>query len=146
MTTKTSLFRSELTAEVFNGRSRGHLPGLTGVQIVTISPEGVESRMVVRREVMAPNGFLHAASVIALADTSCGYGCIALLPQGASGFTTIELKSNFVGTAREGAVACRAWPVHLGRTTQVWDAVGTVVGGGTPTALFRCTQMVLWPR
>ena len=146
MTTKTSLFRSELTAEVFNGRSRGHLPGLTGVQIVTISPEGVESRMVVRREVMAPNGYLHAASVIALADTSCGYGCIALLPEGASGFTTIELKSNFLGTAREGAIACRARPVHLGRTTQVWDAEVTLEGAASRIALFRCTQMVLWPK
>jgi uncharacterized protein (TIGR00369 family) len=146
MTTKTSSYRPELTAEVFNARSKGHLPGLVGLEIVTISADGVQSRLAVRPEVMAPNGFLHAASVIALADTSCGYGCIALLPQGASGFTTIELKSNFVGTAREGAIACRAWPVHLGRTTQVWDAEVTLEGGGTRIALFRCTQMVLWPR
>jgi len=100
----------------------------------------------VRKEVMAPNGFLHAASVIALADTSCGYGCVALLPEGARGFTTIELKSNFVGTAREGAIYCRATPVHVGRTTQVWDAVVTVEGTDTRIALFRCTQMVLWPK
>ena len=84
--------------------------------------------MAVRLEVMAPNGFLHAASVVALADTSCGYGCVAHLPEGASGFTTIELKANFLGTAREGAIACRATPVHLGRTTQVWDAVVTLEG------------------
>jgi len=146
MTTRTSVYRSELTAEVFNGRSRGHLPGLAGVEIIRISADGVESRLPVRREVMAPNGFLHAASVIALADTSCGYGCIALLPEGASGFTTIELKSNFLGTARDGAIACRAWPVHLGRTTQVWDAEVTVEGGAARIALFRCTQMVLWPK
>jgi uncharacterized protein (TIGR00369 family) len=146
MTTRTSSYRSELTAEVFNARSKGHLPGLVGLEIVKISAEGVESRLPVRPEVMAPNGFLHAASVIALADTSCGYGCIAMLPQGASGFTTIELKSNFLGTAREGAIACRAWPVHLGRTTQVWDAEVTVEGGGARIALFRCTQMVLWTK
>ena len=145
MTTKTSSFRPELTAEVFNGRSRGHLPGLTGVEILKVSEEGVESRMAVRREVMAPNGFLHAASIIALADTSCGYGCIALLPEGASGFTTIELKSNFLGTARDGAILCRATPVHLGRTTQVWDAAVSAEGAGR-IALFRCTQMVLWPK
>jgi uncharacterized protein (TIGR00369 family) len=102
--------------------------------------------MAVRREVMAPNGFLHAASVIALADTSCGYGCVAHLPQGASGFTTIELKSNFLGTARDGAILCRARPVHLGRTTQVWDAEVAVEGSGAKIALFRCTQMVLWPK
>lgn len=146
MTTKTSWFRSELTAEVFNGRSRGHLPGLTGVEILRVAAEGVESRMAVRREVMAPNGFLHAASVIALADTSCGYGCITLLPEGASGFTTIELKTNFLGTARDGIIVCRATPVHLGRTTQVWDATVTVEGTEMRIALFRCTQMVLWPK
>lgn len=146
MTTRTPFFRPELTAQVFNARSKGHLPGLLGVEIVKISADGVDSRLRVRSEVMAPNSFLHAASVIALADTSCGYGCVALLPEGASGFTTIELKANFLGTAREGTIACRAWPVHLGRTTQVWDAEVAVEGSGARIALFRCTQMVLWPK
>lgn len=133
-----------LTREYFNRFGQGHLPGHLGVEIVTVSPKTVESRMVVRPDVMAPNGFLHAASVIALADTSCGYGCLATLPEGAKGFTTIELKANFLGTAREGAIACRATPVHLGRTTQVWDAVVTNEASGARIALFRCTQMVLW--
>jgi len=146
MTTETSNFRTELTAQAFNARSAGHLPGLVGLEIIEVSAQAVTSRLPVRREVMAPNGFLHAASVIALADTSCGYGCVAHLPQGASGFTTIELKANFVGTAREGAILCRAIPVHLGRTTHVWDAVVTAEGGGARIALFRCTQMVLWPK
>ena len=128
----------------FRSFGEGYLPGLVGVEIVTVSREAVESRMPVRREVMAPNGFLHAASVIALADTSCGYGCIAALPEGAKGFTTVELKANFLGTAREGAIACRATPAHLGRTTQVWDAVVTNEASGARIALFRCTQMVLW--
>jgi uncharacterized protein (TIGR00369 family) len=102
--------------------------------------------MAVGKQVMAPNGYLHAASVVALADTSCGYGCRAALPEGASGFTTIELKANFLGTAREGAIACRATPTHLGRTTHVWDAVVSVEGTGARIATFRCTQMVLWPK
>jgi uncharacterized protein (TIGR00369 family) len=139
-------FRPELTPEVFNGRSAGHLPGLLGLQILTMTPQGVQSRLEVRKGLMAPNGFLHAATVIVLADTSCGYGCVAHLPQGASGFTTLELKSNFLGTTRDGAIACRAWPVHLGRTTQVWDAEVTVEGSERKIATFRCTQMVLWPR
>ena len=122
----------------------GHLPGLAGVEILAVGEQGVESRLAVRPEVMAPNGFLHAATVVALADTSSGYGCVALLPEGASGFTTIELKANFLGTTREGAIRCRATPVHLGRTTQVWDAEVTIEGSGKKIALFRCTQMVLW--
>ena len=84
--------------------------------------------MAVRREVMAPNGFLHAASVVALADTSCGYGCVAHLPQGASGFTTIELKATSSARRARARSRCRATPVHLGRTTQVWDAVVTLEG------------------
>jgi uncharacterized protein (TIGR00369 family) len=141
-----SSFRPDLTPEVFNGRGAGHLPGLVGLQILSMTPAGVDSRLEVRKDLMAPNGFLHAATVIALADTSCGYGCVAHLPQGASGFTTLELKSNFLSTTREGAIACRATPVHLGRTTQVWDAVVTIEGTERKIALFRCTQMVLWPK
>jgi 1,4-dihydroxy-2-naphthoyl-CoA hydrolase len=133
-----------MTPEHFTTFGAGYLPGLMGVEILSVTAAGVESRLAVRREVMAPNGFLHAASVIALADTSCGYGCVAALAEGARGFTTIELKANFLGTAREGAVLCRATPVHLGRTTQVWDASVTVEGGEKLIALFRCTQMVLW--
>ena len=133
------------TPEQFNAVGGGHLPGLLGVEIVSVGEGGVDSRLVVRREVMAPNGFLHAATVIALADTSCGYGCVASLPNGASGFTTIELKANFLGTAREGVIDCRAAPVHLGRTTHVWDAV-VAAAEGPRIAVFRCTQMILWPK
>ena len=139
-------FRPELTPEHFNGRSAGHLPGLVGLQILTMTPQGAQSRLEVRKALMAPNGFLHAATVIALADTTCGYGCVAHLPQGATGFTTLELKANFLGTTRDGAIACRAWPAHLGRTTQVWDAEVTLEGSDRKIATFRCTQMVLWPK
>ena len=146
MPTRTLQTRSGMTPEHFRTFGAGYLPGLVGVEILSVTAAGVESRMAVRKEVMAPNGFLHAASVIALADTSCGYGCVALLPEGAKGFTTIELKSNFLGTAREGAIFCRSTPVHLGRTTQVWDSIITVEGTETRIAVFRCTQMVLWPK
>ena len=135
------------THEDFNRRSAGHLPGVLGVEIVTLTREAVESRMEVRREVMAPNGYLHAASVVALADTSCGYGCVTNLPKGASGFTTIEIKTNYLGTAKEGeVVSCTARLVHGGRMTQVWDAEAANETTGKTMALFRCTQMVLYPR
>ncbi|QFP78338.1 PaaI family thioesterase [Deinococcus sp. AJ005] len=105
----------------------------------------IRSELTLRPELLAPNGFLHAASVVALADTSCGYGTRLLLPEGATGFTTIELKSNHLGTAREGAITCEARSVHAGRTTQVWDA--EVRGPqGKIMALFRCTQAVLYAK
>ena len=134
------------TREQLNSYGAAYLPGHVGVEILTLSKGLVESRMAVAKHVMAPNGYLHAASVVALADTSCGYGCRASLPEGATGFTTIELKANFLGTAREGAIRCRAMPVHRGRTTHVWDASVTVESSGARIALFRCTQMILWPK
>jgi 1,4-dihydroxy-2-naphthoyl-CoA hydrolase len=127
-----------------NRRSEGSLPGLIGLEIVDANEGSILSRLALREELLAPNGYLHAATVVALADTSCGYGTFVGLPEGAEGFTTIELKSNFLGTAREGTIECEARLVHGGRTTQVWDA--TVSGGEKTIALFRCTQMILYPR
>jgi uncharacterized protein (TIGR00369 family) len=124
----------------------GYLPGLVGIEFGDIAPGRVTSRLVVRQELMAPNGYLHAATVVALADTSSGYGTVASLPEGARGFTTIELKSNFLGTIREGAIACEATLTHGGRTTQVWDARITDEATGRVIALFRCTQLLLYPR
>ncbi|RPI48374.1 MAG: PaaI family thioesterase [Betaproteobacteria bacterium] len=114
--------------------------------MVAVESGRIRMRLSLRPEHLAPNGFLHAAVMITLADTACGYGALANLPQGASNFTTVELKCNFLGTARDGAIACDATPVHLGRSTQVWDAEVRDEASGQRLAMFRCTQLVLWPR
>jgi 1,4-dihydroxy-2-naphthoyl-CoA hydrolase len=129
-----------------NERGVGTLPGLIGLEITQAERASLASRLELRDELMAPNGYLHAATVVALADTSCGYGTFVNLPEGAGGFTTIELKSNFLGTKREGAIRCEATLAHGGRTTQVWDATVADEESGKPIALFRCTQMILYPR
>jgi 1,4-dihydroxy-2-naphthoyl-CoA hydrolase len=129
-----------------NERGVGTLPGLIGLEITQAEKASLASRLELRDELMAPNGYLHAATVVALADTSCGYGTFVNLPEGAEGFTTIELKSNFLGTKREGAIRCEATLAHGGRTTQVWDATVADEESGKPIALFRCTQMILFPR
>ena len=135
-----------LTPEHFNKRGAEFLPGHLGIVITHIGRGEVRSMFQIKRSLMAPNGYLHAGSVVTLADTSSGYGCVVNLPEGASGFTTIELKSNHLGTARDGTVECRATAVHLGRNTQVWDAVVTHRETNRTIALFRCTQMVLYPQ
>jgi 1,4-dihydroxy-2-naphthoyl-CoA hydrolase len=134
------------TPEHFNSFGSRFLPGHFGIVITGVNGTEVRSELSVRQEHMAPNGFLHAGTIVTLADTSAGYGCVSNLPAGASGFTTIELKSNHLGTAREGTIECVATPVHLGKTTQVWDAVVTHRETGKTIALFRCTQMVLYSK
>jgi acyl-coenzyme A thioesterase PaaI-like protein len=178
-----------VTIEELNRCSKGHLPGLIGMEVVALDADGITLRLPVRPELLAPNGYLHAATVVALADTTCGYGTMVMLPhgataqggagaraagatlerdagasgrgrrhplrwpipfgaprptlRGATGFTTIELKTNFVGTARDGVILCRGSAVHLGRSTQVWDATVTAEDSGRAIAVFRCTQMIL---
>jgi 1,4-dihydroxy-2-naphthoyl-CoA hydrolase len=134
------------TLEQINARSQGTLPGLIGIEFTAIEPGRASSRLVLRPELLAPNGYLHAAVVIAIADTTCGYGTITDLPKGAQSFTTIELKSNFLNTSREGVIVCVATRVHAGRTTQIWDAQVTDETSGKTIALFRCTQLIIYPR
>ena len=141
-----SNLRPEVTIESLNRMGEEYLPGYLGVEITALAQGTLASRMSVKKLHVAPNEFLHAASVVALADTACGYATIAHLPEGAQSFTTIELKSNFLGTVRDGGIACTATAQHLGRTTQVWDAVVTDEATGRKIALFRCTQMILWPK
>ena len=138
--------RSDHDFEALSQRSAGRLPGLLGFRVVSLAEGRVEAELDIRPELLAPNGYLHAATVIGLADTACGYGCLAHLPPKAKSFTTIELKSNFIGTAIEGTIATVARPVHLGGSTQIWDAVVTRKADGNTIALFRCTQMILYPK
>ncbi len=135
-----------LTPEHFNTRGIDHLPGHLGIVITHVSATEVRAELPVKQSLMAPNGFLHAGTVVTLADTCAGYGCAANLPEGASGFTTIELKSNHLGTARNGTIECVANAVHFGKTTQVWDSIVTNKTNGKTIALFRCTQMILYPQ
>jgi 1,4-dihydroxy-2-naphthoyl-CoA hydrolase len=129
--------------DAFSELGRGRLPGLLGVQIDEVAAGSARMHLPLRPELLAPNGYLHAATVVGLADSACGYGCIASLPEGATGFTTIELKTNFLGTALKGTLICESRLVHAGRTTQVWDATVANETGKT-LALFRCTQLLLY--
>ena len=125
----------------------GFLDETLGVEWIELVANFAKARLVVARKHMAPNGYLHAASIIALADSACGVGCSRSLPEGASSFTALELKSNFLGTAAEGqAITCHTRLVHGGRTTQVQDAEIANETTGKPVAHFRCTQLILYPR
>jgi uncharacterized protein (TIGR00369 family) len=141
-----SVHRIDRDPAYFNKLSQGCLPGLLGVQILQVGQGVLRAELAIEARHFAANGFLHAGTVVTLADSGAGYACVAHLPEGASGFTTVELKSNHLGTAREGRILAEVRSAHLGRTTQVWDATVSHVETGKTIALFRCTQMILWPK
>jgi 1,4-dihydroxy-2-naphthoyl-CoA hydrolase len=133
---------SELRDRLTNAME-GRLPGTFGLELLEVEHGRAEGRMDLRPEHLAPNDFLHAATVIAIADSCSGMGCLASLPEDAGGFTTIELKTNFLATAKEGALRCEALMVHGGGRTQVWDATVRREEDDRVIALFRCTQYLL---
>jgi 1,4-dihydroxy-2-naphthoyl-CoA hydrolase len=139
-------FVSLRTPQSFNSAGARKLPGHLGIVITEVGASRVSGELPVVESVMAPNGYLHAGTIVTLADTVSGYGCVANLPTDASGFTTIELKSNHLGTTRDGTIVAVATPVHRGKTTQVWDAIVTHKESGRTLAVFRCTQMILYAK
>lgn len=139
-------FRPDMTVDKMQDRLKGSLPELLGMELVSIKTGRLQSRLIVNQNLLAPNGFLPAATIIGPADTTCGFGTVAHLPEGAESFTTVELKANFIGTVREGGIHCEAKIEHSGHTLQVWDAAVTDEASGRTIALFRCPQMILWPK
>lgn len=136
--------QEKLDADYFNRFGADYLPGLLGIVVNQVEKHYVRAELTIRKAVLA-HGILHAGTIVSLADTACGYGCLASLPEGASSFSTLELKSNFMGTAREGGIVCEARAIHVGRMTQVWDATVRHRETDKLLATFRCTQMILWP-
>jgi 1,4-dihydroxy-2-naphthoyl-CoA hydrolase len=128
------------------------LPGLLDITVTQLTTQRVEAIITVQAAHLAPTGYLHAGTAVTLADTACGYGCLASLPPSKTGFTTIELKSNHLATARVGEqLNVVATPLHQGGTTQVWDATIIATTSDDPStarkiAVFRCTQMLLQAR
>ncbi|WP_420714660.1 PaaI family thioesterase [Mycobacterium sp. Aquia_213] len=118
---------------------------MLGIRITHLDAGRVEAALDATDSHMVPGeSHVHAGAVVALADTACGYGCRAALSGKAGGFITLELNSNHLKAAMPGdQLGCVATPAHVGRRTQIWDAVVTVGAGTRPIALFRCTQLVL---
>ncbi|MFZ0943718.1 MAG: PaaI family thioesterase [Syntrophobacteraceae bacterium] len=139
--------RSRLTPEYYNKTGAGFLPNYLGVVVTEIGAGEVKAHIVITGHHLASlSGFLHAGSIITLADAACGVGCFAHLPEGAGSFTTVELKSNFLSNAREGTLECSAHVTHRGKSTQVWDATVVHKESGRTIALFRCTQFIMYPK
>ncbi len=137
-------FNHQLTKESFNHIGKNCLPGLLGIVITELKENCIAAEIEITNSHFAPNGYIHAAAVVALADTTAGYGCIAHLPENGKSFTTIELKSNFLSSAKTGTMICEAIPLHLGKTTQLWDVTVKHKETHKTMALFRCTQLIIY--
>ena len=119
------------------------LAGHLGIEVIDFEDGRLTLHLSVSAPLLNPMGVVHGGAIISLADTACGYATLVSLPDDATSFTTIELKTNFLGAVKDGTLACVATAVHRGRTTMVWDAEVTHLESGRRVALFRCTNLVM---
>jgi len=138
------MYNPAFNTDYFNKISNGYFPAHLGIKIIHTEEGCVQAEMPIEKEFFAPNGYLHAGSIVTFADTIAGYSTVAHLPDKAKSFTTIELKSNFVGAIREGKLIGESIAEHLGRTTHIWRVM--VKDGTTQKkiALFTCTQLIIY--
>ena len=132
--------------EDFNRYGEEYLFGYLGMEFLKVEDDEVIARIVLQQHHFGWNGYLHAGTIFSLADSCAGYGCVRSLPEGAAGFTTIETKTNFLSTVRQGSIQAIAIPLHRGKSTQVWDTSVSSTENGQLLSCYRCTQMVLWPK
>ena len=133
-----------MTKEYFNQLSKGHFPAYMGIEIVEVNKDSMKAEMQLKKDFLAPNKFLHAGSIVTFADTIAGYSTLANLPEGAKSFTTLELKSNFIRTAKSGIIEGVSEIEHLGRTTQIWRVIVINKETKKKMATFSCTQLILY--
>ena len=119
-------------------------PGYVGIEVLQVEKNFAVARLQIKNYHFAPNGYLHAGCIVTLADTIAGYACLYNLPDNGISFTTIELKSNFLGSIKNGAIKAGANLQHSGKTTQVLDVTVTNEENEKIIALFRCTQLILY--
>lgn len=138
------MFHPSLDATYFNQLSQGHFPADIGITILEVSEGKLIASLPITKRLFAPNGFLHAGSIVTFADTLAGYSTVAHLPERAKSFTTLELKSNFLGAAREGTLIAESRSEHRGKTTQVWSVEVKAKELNKKIAVFSCTQLILY--
>jgi 1,4-dihydroxy-2-naphthoyl-CoA hydrolase len=136
---------NRISVDDLNRANVGKLPEHLGLMVTEVDDGRVVGRFTVRTDLVSHTGYLLAGVGLTLADLLCAYGVSTAWPEGAKNFTTAEVKCNFIGTAVEGEVEIIARLIHSGRTTQLWDAEITSLSGGRRIALFRATQIILYP-
>src|SRR6266542_2307318 len=90
--------------------------GVLGARILMAKPAEVRARLAWDASRCTTGGALHGGALMALADTTGGLCAFMNLPEGATGTTTIESKTNFLRTVRQGHVDAISVPLHAGRT------------------------------
>lgn len=92
-----------------------------GIDMVTLEKNKVVMTMPVDKRTHQPAGFLHGGASVALAESAASIGAYMHVDPEHFHVFGIEINANHVKSKREGTVSATAIPLHIGKTTMVWD-------------------------
>jgi 1,4-dihydroxy-2-naphthoyl-CoA hydrolase len=114
-----------------------------GIEFVDFGPDWLRARMPVDKRTKQPYGLLHGGASVLLAETLGSVGCALCIDESTHYCVGLEINANHVRGVRDGFVIGEARPLHLGRTTQIWEIRITEEGTGKLVCVSRITMAVL---
>ena len=120
----------------------GGMPTTLGMTLVSVTKKKVVAEMVVKDMHRNWNGRVNGGAIMSLADAAGAAGAVLNMPPGHRG-GTLESKTNFFGAGQGPIIRAVSIPLHVGRTTSVWQTTVTNSGDGSRVAIVTQTQMCL---
>lgn len=126
-----------------NQMSKNTLGETLGMQFISCTKEKVVITMPVDHRHHQPMGLLHGGASVALAETAASIGAMVNVLEEGKVVVGQEINANHLRSVRDGNVRAEAVPVHIGRTSHVWEIKITHIETGKLLCISRCTMAVI---
>jgi len=130
------------TVNDLNRMSENTLMARIGIEFTAIGDRHLEARMPVDKRTVQPAGILHGGASAALAETIASVGAYLTVDPSKKYCVGLELNANHLKSMREGWVYAHGKPLHMGKTTQVWD-IEISNENGNLVCISRMTMIIL---
>ena len=139
-----TFWKKPITLELLTQTSDNTAVSHLGIEFVEVGDDFLRARVPVDERTRQPFGLLHGGVSVVLAETLGSVGAYHASPEGHRG-VGLDINANHLRAATSGWVTGTARPVHIGRTTQVWQ-IDMVNDAGELTCVSRITMAILAPR
>ncbi len=139
-----TIWKKPTTLELLTQTSANTAVTHLGIEFVEVGDDFLRARVPVDERTRQPFGLLHGGVSVVLAETLGSIGAFYASPEGHRG-VGLDINANHIRAATSGWVTGTARPVHIGRTTQVWQ-IDMVNDAGELTCVSRITMAILAPK
>lgn len=125
------------------GRKMNTIMDAIGIEIIEVTKEKVIATMPVHGPTRQPYGLLHGGASVVLAETVASVGSMNLVDAETEAAVGLEINANHIRSVRDGNVTAVGKPLHIGRTTHIWEVKITDEATGKLVCVSRCTIAVI---